>query len=148
MIRAPRPKADPQIARGWVAIAEHIHVGCKETAIAYARLQPDPLPVLMVRGVPHARRQRLDEWCARRNGGVLRDGTTLERAEGIRAIAVALNVCHRTVLRLAHHPVFPLPINGRHEHRWAYITALRDYLDRQTMPFQIADQLRPIKSAR
>ena len=125
-----------EILRRWSPIADALHVGSANTAIAYARLSVDPLSVVMVRGVPCIETSVLEEWRARRNGGVMRDGSSLERIDGAKAIAKRVGCAESTVLRLASLPVDPLPLYGRKRSRWTYETAVRDWLARRTIPFQ------------
>lgn len=131
-----------EVYEGWVAIARALGVACEETAVAYARLSVDPLPVVMRRGTPTISAQRLEEWRARRYGGLMRDGTMLERVEGTATIAARLDVSERTLLRLARLPIDPLPIYGRRRARWTYEASIRDWLDRRTVPFQAVDRPR------
>ena len=128
---------------GWKAIAKWLHVGSEHTAISYARQQVDPLPVVVVRGTPCAIPRYVAEWSARRyNGGVLPDGTPLERLRGLRAVAKTLGVTIWAVMRLAHRDTDPLPLQSAPDgRRWAYRCAVRDWIDRQTMPFAVHDRL-------
>ncbi len=87
-----KPPAIPLVT-GLEAIRRQLCVGNIGTVLTYARRPIDPLPIMMVSGVPTARGRYLDEWWARTyGGGALRDGTPLERYDGARAIAAALGV--------------------------------------------------------
>lgn len=121
--------------RGWAPIIKRLGVGSVSTAKAYARLAVDPLPVVMVRGTPTIPERHVDEWSARRNGGLCRDGSVLERVEGAEAIAERLGVTPRHVYRLAALPLDPLPLYGKPRSRWTYETSIRDWLTRGTYPF-------------
>lgn len=136
---------DPNMLRGWTAIIRQLRVGKIDTAVRYARRNVDPLPIVVVQGVPSAVPQYLDEWWARTlNHGVTLDGEPLERAEGIKAIVDLTGISRPTVYRLAERAVDPLSIHrSGNGSRWAYVTALRDFLDRQTIPFRIHDRLSP-----
>ncbi len=133
---------DADMLNGWASIAKRLGIGSENTAIAYARLPEDPLPVRVIMGEPRVKARHLDEWRARRNGGVLPDGTELERLEGIDAVASFLGVDRSTVFRLARRPVDRLPLLGKREARWAYRSALRDFLMRHDVPFQVLDRSR------
>lgn len=121
--------------RGWTLIAKALRVGSVSTAKSYARFAVDPLPVVMVRGTPTIPERYVDEWSARRNGGLCRDGSVLERVEGAEAIASRLGVHRRHVYRLAALPLDPLPLYGKPRARWTYETSIRDWLTRGTYPF-------------
>lgn len=124
--------------RGWSLIAKRLGVGSVSTVKAYARLRVDPLPVVMVRGVPAIPERHVDEWSARRNGGVMRDGASLERIEGVAAIGARIESASNTVMRLSRLRDDPLPIYGRKGARWTYETAIRDWNMRHTLPFKPA----------
>lgn len=122
---------------GWKAIAARLGIA-ENTALAYSRLCEDPLPVRMQRGTPWCHERYLDEWLARRSGGVMRDGTALERLEGWPAICHELfGVDRKTAFRWARLPHDRLPvlgIGGRSP--WAYKAAVRDWKNRGDLPFQ------------
>lgn len=135
------PKQDPTI-RGYVAIAKALGVASEETVVAYARLQVDPLPLMMVRGQAQINRGVLEQWWARRNGGKMRDGTPLVRLEGELEIAAELGVNERTVSRLAARAWHPLPVYGTRRKRWTYAAAVRDWQSLEVVPFVVADRMR------
>ncbi|WP_437309980.1 hypothetical protein [Sorangium sp. So ce388] len=122
---------------GWKAIAARLGIA-ENTAIAYSRLCEDPLPVRMQRGSPWCHERYLDEWLARRSGGVMRDGSALERLDGWPAICHELFGADRaTAFRWARLPHDRLPvigIGGRQP--WAYKAAIRDWKNRGDLPFQ------------
>lgn len=120
----------------WQAHAKCLGVGSANTAIAYAKLSVDPLPVVMERGVPRTLTLHVEQWRARRNGGLMRDGTTLERCDCVSRIADRLGCSASTVLRLSRLTRDPLPLYGQTRARWTYETAIRDWLARRTIPFQ------------
>lgn len=140
------PQDDPTMVRGWEAIARQLRVGSSTTAMTYARRNIDPLPVVVVRGTPSAIPQYVDEWWARSlNSGVARDGTPLERVTSIDAIRELLDVSKWTVFRMTARADDPLPLRwSAAGARWAYVTALRDWVDRQTIPFRVHDRLATI----
>jgi hypothetical protein len=138
----PTRASGAAIVRTWPRIAAHIGVGCEDTALAYARITVDPLPIAMVRGVPEGVALFLDEWAARRNGGLMRDGSVLERCEDVDEMAEAAGVTRSSLLRLSRRPLDPFPLMGKRRRRWAYVAAQRDWLARQTVPFQAADRVR------
>ena len=145
MAKAPNP---PPL-EGLEAIRHRLCVGSIETVLTYARRPIDPLPIMMVSGVPTARGRYLDEWWARTyGGGALRDGTPLERYDGARAIVAALGVRRQTVHELVHRRVDPLPLRHTAAGRcWQYEAAVRDWLDRQTIPYMVHRALMAARSS-
>jgi hypothetical protein len=133
-----RPPAPPPL-EGLEAIRRQLRVGDLHTVLAYARRPVDPLPLMMVNGVPTARALYIDEWWARTfGGGAHRDGTALERYEGMRAIGDALGVWRQAVDKLSHRAHDPLPLQVTAAGwRWQYKSAVRDWIDRQTMPYNV-----------
>jgi hypothetical protein len=133
-----KPPAIPLVT-GLEAIRHRLCVGNIGTVFAYARRPVDPLPLMMVNGVPTVRARYLDEWWGRTyGGGALRDGTPLATYEGLRAIADALGVWRQAVHKLAHRAYDPLPLRHTPAGKvWQYESAVRDWLDRQTMPYSV-----------
>jgi len=128
--------------RGWKAIAGRVGIA-ENTAVAYSRLCEDPLPVRVSRGAPWCYELFLDEWLARRSGGVMRDGTELERLEGWAAICRELFGVSRVVaFRWAKLPHDRLPVMGIGTREpWAYKAAIRDWKNRGDLPFQAHERI-------
>lgn len=138
---APRP--DPlgrgEKIKGWKAIAGRLGIH-EDTARAYARLADDPLPIRSnthSRGEPWCWSLYLDEWKARRCGGILPDGTELDRVTGWPAICALFdNAPVDTVRRWSRRPHDPLPVIRRGRAvPWAYVAAIRDWRQRGDVPF-------------
>jgi hypothetical protein len=128
---------------GWFAISEHIGVA-RSTTIAYARLKEDPLPVRMTRTARVWIWSRYaEEWAARRAGGRMSNGETLERAVGWPDISARLGVSTETAMRWRRLSVDRLPVQGVRQ-PWAYVSALRDWLVRGDVPMQCAPPTRDL----
>lgn len=141
--------------RGHKSLAAHINVG-ESAVVAYTRLPEDPLPIRV--NVRHGNERRgepwcwsvfLDEWVARRNGGVLADGTRLKVLQGWLEICALLGgIDPDTAQRWARLPHDRLPVYGIRGHLpsrqgpWAYESALRDWMMRGDLPYQAHDRLR------
>jgi hypothetical protein len=112
------------------------------TAMNYAKLPCDPLPVRSFRGQAWCRSHRLDEWLARRNDGLLPNGTKLFVVRGWADILDALgDASYRSAIRWSSGEADPMPIFGRGKvggdgSVWIYATALRDWMDRHDLPIQ------------
>lgn len=134
------PTAVPEAIVGLKSIAAHL--GCAEsTALAYSRLNVDPLPLRLRRGQLRATTLFLDEWRRRREGG---EG--LARLEGWTAISEALSVNRDTALQWAKLEHDPLPVLGMGTPKktgrpWCYAAALRDWIYRHDLPIQTARRL-------
>lgn len=142
-IERPVPAPDPlnrgEKIRGWKALAARLGIS-EDTARAYARLADDPLPI---RTNTHSHAEPwcwslyLDEWKARRCGGILPDGTELEIVVGWPAICFLFdNAPVDTVRRWSRRPHDPLPVIRRGRALpWAYAAAIRDWRQRGDVPF-------------
>lgn len=147
--------------RGWKEIAARIEAVVRmyegrgdvvigvQPAERYSRLNVDPLPVRTYRGEAWLFARRLDEWVARRNGGRLPDGTRLPMVQGWVDICVQVGgVSTDTAQRWAHEESDPLPVlglvpGGRVASAMAYVSAVRDWVDRHDMPIQADDARQP-----
>lgn len=147
--------------RGWKEIAARLEAVVRlyahqaevvigvQPAERYSRINVDPLPVRTYRGEVWLYALRLDEWVARRNGGWLPDGTRLSMVRGLADISVQVGgVSERTVQRWAHEERDPLPVLGlvagtRVPAAMAYVSAIRDWVDRHDMPIQAEDARAP-----
>ena len=115
------------------------------TATGYSRLSCDPLPVRTYCGEVWCKAHRIDEWLARRKGGLLPDGSSLTKVIGWADIRKPLgNISYRAAIRWATSDEDPLPVVGRGQHGgdgsvWIYSTALRDWNDRHDLPIQAVD---------
>jgi len=140
-------QADPEIIETLKCIAAHLGV-TETTALAYSRLNEDPLPMRMRRGICWARKGCLDEWKCRRSGG---DG--LLRIRGWERICEALGKANKDTAikwtKLEHDrlPVYGMGTTTRTGHPWIYASALRDWLDRHDLPIQVVRQLRTMSNA-
>ena len=71
-----------------------------------------------------------------------------EIAEGWKDIAKVLGVEVRAAQDRAKRAVDPLPVRMGHKGPWAYVSALRDWIYRQDMAYQVHIQLRETIKAR
>lgn len=125
--------------RGWALIAKTLGLCCVDTALTYARRRVDPLPVMMTRGAPHIESVQLEEWVARKNGGIMPDGSMLETIEGVDQLADHLGVDRRTIHKWASDARDPLPLFKRGRRRCAFVSALEVWSKRQTVPLKAID---------
>ncbi len=65
-----------------------------------------------------------------------------ERVEGWKDIGRALGTCVRTAQHYAQRDYDPLPVRVGHRGPWAYVSALRDWVMRQDLPYQVAHRAR------
>lgn len=143
MNAAPPPEPRGEKIKGWKAIASRLQIH-EDTARAYARLADDPLPLRTNknnRAEPWCYSLFLDQWKARRCGGILPDGTELARFVGWEAIRAMLGGTPLdTVRRWSRRRHDPLPVirRGRAE-PWAYHAAIRDWIQRGDVPFAAHD---------
>ena len=128
--------------RGWALIAKALGLCCVDTALTYARRRVDPLPVMMTRGAPHIEATRLEEWVARKNCGVMPDGSMLETIEGVDRFADYFGVDRRTIHKWASDARDPLPLFRRGRRRCAFVSALVVWRARQTVPLRAIDGAR------
>lgn len=144
----PTPPPVPEVIETLKCIAAHLGIA-ESTALAYSRLNEDPLPLRLRRGTLRAHRLHLDEWKQRRDGG---EG--LARYEGWQAICAALggpNV--DTAILWARLPHDRLPVQGmgtrkRTGRPWIYAAALRDWLYRHDLPVQATRRIHAADSER
>ncbi len=152
------PPRVSQRCRGWKDIAARLEATTRlyagkelvtvavNTAIGYSRLSCDPLPIRTYRGEAWCWPKRIDDWLARRKGGLYPDGSSLAITRGWDDIRKSIgDVSHRTAVRWATSDEDPLPVSGRRKDGcsedgvWIYTTALRDWNDRHDLPIQAVD---------
>ncbi len=139
---AKPPPAPPEVIETLKCIAAHLGIA-ETTALAYSRLNEDPLPLRQRRGTLRAYRLHIDEWKRRRSGG---EG--LARFEGWAAICSALGGVNKDTAiqwaRLRHDrlPVLGMGTEVRTGRPWIYAAALRDWIYRHDLPVQTIRLLR------
>lgn len=124
---------------GLGAIARHIGMYDRGTIESYATRNFDPLPLRLRGKSVRVREDRLDLW-RRRNAARKRRkrDADLPFVEGMPAVARAAGMTLEKAKRMANRANDPLPvepaIKGR---RWAYVSALQDWIDRADLPYSL-----------
>jgi hypothetical protein len=143
----PKPSQNGVRIVGLKDISAHLGGIHPDTVAAYGRLAEDPLPIRTNTrtGAIWCWSLFLDQWKARRCGGIMPDGSPLLRVDGWVDIGTALGGADRnTALRWAKRTHDRLPVYGIKSGEpggsrpWAYLAAIRDWLARGDAPYREA----------